>query len=171
MNTAISSTWGFPYDTPDWCTKCFDCDNPKCACSFYPGFCEMIRSGKVSMLIDSIRIYQSRNSSAHVGAPHTLGCDPPDYPTKEWIDGHQYRYMRNPPFVYEDTTPLRRVQIGGGACLTDKDCGGLIRNTNWTAVFEDLIQTGRRASDPPETGARGQCVTKLRSAMMSAFSR
>lgn len=171
MNTAISSTWGFPYDTPDWCTKCFDCDNPKCACTFYPGFCEMIRSGKVSMLIDSIRIYQSRNSSAHVGAPHTLGCDPPEYPTKEWIDGHQYRYMRNPPFVYEDTLPLRRVQRGGGSCLTDKDCGGLIRNTNWTAVYERLLQTGRRASDLPETGARGQCVTKLRSAMMSALSR
>jgi hypothetical protein len=171
MNTAVSSTWGFPYDTPDSCTKCFDCDNPKCACTFYPGFCEMIRSGKVSLKIDSIRIYQSRNASAHVGASHTLGCDPPDYPTKEWIDGHQYRYMRNPPFVYEDTTPLRRVQIGGGACLTDKDCGGLIRNTNWTAVYEDLLQIGRRASDLPETGARGQCVTKLRSAMMSAFSR
>lgn len=38
LNTAISSTWGFPYQVPDWCPKCYDCNDPKCACSFNPGF-------------------------------------------------------------------------------------------------------------------------------------
>jgi hypothetical protein len=170
MNTAVSSTWGFPYDTPDWCTKCYDCDNPKCACTFYPGFCEMIRSGKVSLKIDSIRVYQSSNASAHVGSPHTLGCDPPDYPTKEWIDGHQYRYMRNPPFVYEDISPLRRVQKGGGPCETDRDCGGDIRGTNWTEAYELFLATGRKTGITPETRGRGQCVPSLRSGVLSALT-
>lgn len=93
FNVAVSSTWGFPYDTPEWCPKCFDCDDPKCACSFYPGFCQMLRSGDTAMYIDHVRLYQSYDADAHVGANHTLGCDPPDYPTKEWIKGHSYRYV------------------------------------------------------------------------------
>lgn len=123
FNTAVSSTWGFPYDAPEWCPKCYDCDDPKCACRFYPGFCEMIRSKKTIMYIDSVRVYQSFDSSAHVGANHTLGCDPPDYPTSEWINGHSYRYMRNPPFVFADKHPLRAIQRGGGRCESDRDCG------------------------------------------------
>lgn len=171
MNTAVSSTWGFPYDTPEWCPKCYDCDNPKCACTFYPGFCEMIRSGKVSMLIDSIRVYQSRNASAHVGAEHTLGCDPPSHPTREWIEGHSYRYMRNPPFVYEDTKPLRRIQKGGGSCFTDNDCGSDVHSTNWSAVYEELLASGRMLRDQPSTQGRGQCVRALRNGMFSAIMR
>ena len=101
LNTAVSSTWGFPYDTPDWCEKCFDCDDPKCACAFAPGFCKMLRREDVAMYVDSVRIYQSKNDSAHVGAPHTLGCDPPAYPTREWIKGHSYQYMRNAPFSWK----------------------------------------------------------------------
>jgi hypothetical protein len=170
INTAISSTWGFPYDTPDWCTKCYDCDDPKCACTFYPGFCEMIRSGEVALKIDSIRVYQSSNASAHVGAPHTLGCDPPGYPTKEWIDGHQYRYMRNAPFVYEDVTPLRRIQKGGGRCENDHDCGGDVKATNWTEVYEHSLTTGRQLESLPVTKGRGQCVSSLRSGLLSTLT-
>lgn len=124
FNVAVSSTWGFPYDAPDWCPKCFDCDDPTCSCAFNPGFCEMIRTGKTAMYIDHIRVYQSSDASVHVGANHTLGCDPPEYPTAEWIKGHSYRYMRNAPFSYDDLHPLRRVQRGGGKCKTDRDCGG-----------------------------------------------
>ena len=36
FNTAISSTWGFPYDVPSYCPKCYDCSNVTCACAFYP---------------------------------------------------------------------------------------------------------------------------------------
>lgn len=141
MNTAISSTWGFPYDVPDWCTKCYDCDDPKCACAFHPGFCQTLRD-VVTMKIDSIRVYQSRDGSAHVGANHTLGCDPPDFPTKEFIKGHEYRYMRNPPFSYEDKHPLRPIHRGGGACKTDADCGGDMDRLNLTRIYEELLNGG-----------------------------
>lgn len=123
FNVAVSSTWGFPYDSPDWCPKCYDCDDPKCSCSFYPGFCEMIRTGKTAMYIDHVRVYQSSDADAHVGSNHSLGCDPPEYPTAEWIRGHSYRYMRNPPFSYNDLHPIRRIQRGGGSCNSDADCG------------------------------------------------
>jgi hypothetical protein len=162
MNTAISSTWGFPYSVPTWCTRCFDCEDPKCACNFAPGFCAMMSEG-VSMQIDHIRVYQSSNDSAHVGNSHTLGCDPPAYPTREWILGHEYRYMRNPPFSYLDKGPLqRRIQRGGGSCETDFECGGHIHNENLTKVYFGEAQTTR--SEDGEGGeipmGRGQCVDK-----------
>jgi len=140
MNTAVSSTWGFPYDVPDWCTKCYDCDDPTCSCAFHAGFCQVMRQGDVSMKIDSIRVYQSRDPSAHVGANHTVGCDPPEYPTREWIMGHEYRYMRNPPFSYDDTHPLRNVQRGGGACKVDNDCGAHIRHENLTETYKASLE-------------------------------
>ena len=98
------------------------------------------------MQIDSIRIYQSRDPTAHVGANHTVGCDPPEYPTREWIRGHEYRYMRNPPFSYDDLHPLRNVQNGGGACKTDADCGANINHENLTQIYEASLQG---ASDGP----------------------
>ena len=122
FNTAISSTWGFPYDVPSYCPKCYDCSNVTCACAFYPGFCQMMKKG-VAMSIDHVRVYQSKNDSAHVGNPHTLGCDPPEYPTREFIKGHEYRYMRQPPWVLEDKYPLRKIKRGGGSCVGDQDCG------------------------------------------------
>jgi len=124
FNVAISSTWAFPYSLPDWCPKCYDCNDPKCTCSFNPGFCNMMKTGKVAMKIDSVRVYQSKDDSAHVGKPHTLGCDPVEFPTREFIKGYEYRYMRNPPFVYKDKHPLREVKNGGGDCVVDEDCGG-----------------------------------------------
>ena len=124
FNTAISSTWGFPQNLPDWCPKCYDCNDPKCICSFNPGFCSMMKTGNVAFKIDSVRVYQSRDDDAHVGQPHTVGCDPVEFPTREFIKGFEYRYMRNPPFVYEDKHPLREVKSGGGSCKVDTDCGG-----------------------------------------------
>ena len=161
MNTAISSTWGFPYSTPSWCEQCFDCEDPKCACNFAPGFCSMMAEG-VGMYIDHIRVYQSNDDSAHVGQPHTLGCDPPAFPTREWIMGHEYRYMRNPPFSYEDKGPLkRRIQRGGGICDTDVDCGSLINHENLTKTYMGVSQTERRAEgDEDAPTGRGQCVPK-----------
>jgi beta-glucanase (GH16 family) len=163
FNTAVSSTWGFPYDTPDWCKKCYDCDDPKCSCTFAPGFCKMLRETDVSMYIDSVRVYQSKDPSAHVGADHTLGCDPVDYPTREWIKGHSYRYMRNPPFSFEDKgLYLKNVQRGGGKCETDDDCGAHLRDTNWTKVFEGNEGTNttrrRKTKDSSHSDGRGQCV-------------
>lgn len=125
MNTGISSTWGFPA-VPDSCTKCYDCNNATCACNFHPGFCNMMKSSNVAMLLDHVRVYQSKNDSAHVGFPHSVGCDPVDFPSKEFIKGHEYTYMRSPPFVYDDTGPLaKKIKVGGGKCDTNSDCGGV----------------------------------------------
>lgn len=159
FNTAVSSTWGFPYDSPDWCPNCYDCDDPKCACRFYPGFCQMIRSGKTAMYIDFVRIYQSSNADAHVGANHSLGCDPPEYPTREWIKGHEYKYMRNPPFSYADKHPLRPVQRGGASCVDHGDCGGSVKRRNLTAVYNS-------DSNGEKGGARGECLSAIGAGLM-----
>jgi hypothetical protein len=173
MNVAISSTWGFPYAVPEYCTKCFDCDDPKCQCAFNPGFCKMIESGKTAMMIDSIRVYQSHNASSHVGANHTLGCDPPGYPTKEWIAGHEYRYARAPPFGISDKGhSLKRLQRGGGSCKKDRDCGAHIQTENLTAVYEEMVATGRRTESTgasPSQG-RGSCGLGMKHGMFSTKS-
>lgn len=159
FNTAVSSTWGFPYDTPDWCTKCYDCDDPKCSCTFASGFCEMLKDSDVAMYIDSVRVYQSKDPSAHVGENHTLGCDPPEYPTRGWIEGHSYRYMRNAPFSYDDKAPLkRRIQMGGGKCNSDDDCGAHLKNVNLTRVYESSESEARRILQREEYLGRGKCV-------------
>lgn len=130
MNTGISSTWGFPYNVPDSCAKCYDCSNVTCGCSFYPGFCNMMKSSRVAMYIDHVRVYQTNNHSAHVGHPHSVGCDPVDYPTKEYIKGHESVYMRGLPFSVDDNGPLaKKIHVGGGICETNSECGG---GTNFT---------------------------------------
>ena len=116
------------------------------------------------MYVDSIRVYQSNNPAAHAGNNHTLGCDPPDYPTKEWIQGHAYRYMRNPPFSYLDIGPLRRVQRGGGSCSTDEDCGSNIVKDNLTEAFLQLKSMIPHALNTVTTQVepvgRGGCVPR-----------
>jgi len=121
FNTAVSSTWGFPYDTPATCKKCYDCADPACACAIPPGFCDTLKPGLTSMLIDYIRVYQTTDDDAHVGQPHTQGCDPVDHPTREYIKGHESVYMRSAPFV--DEVPIKPVRRGGGKCESDADCG------------------------------------------------
>lgn len=97
----------------------------------------MIASGNVAMFVDSVRVYQSRNSSAHVGADHTLGCDPPDFPTRQFIKGSEYKYSRSPPWSYTDSFgSLRPVQNGGGKCTSDADCG-TTRGSCGTGIYFD----------------------------------
>lgn len=81
MNTAISTSWGFP-NPPFGCTD-YDCKTAAGQCGFNPGFCHSLPA---QFFIDHIRIYQNKNDSRH-----TLGCDPEEYPTKKWIEGHEYR--------------------------------------------------------------------------------
>jgi len=153
FNTGISSTWGFPYDVPDSCAKCFDCNNATCACSFYPGFCNMMKQSRVAMYIDHVRVYQSSNHSAHVGSPHSLGCDPVEYPTREFIKGHEYEYMRAAPFVFDDKGPLKKkIRIGGGECKTNSDCGGIDDDDD-----KDISSNSSSSSD--ESKGSGKCVT------------
>ncbi len=143
MNTGISSTWGFPYNVPDDCVRCFDCANVTCACNFHPGFCNMMRESRVAMYIDHVRVYQSTNHSAHVGMPHTVGCDPPDYPTKEYIKGHEYLYMRDAPFGFDDRGPLKdKIKHGGGKCESTSDCGGEMRGICVEAEYAQGLLNG-----------------------------
>jgi len=126
MNTGISSTWGFPDTLKDDCEKCYDCHNATCTCAFQNGFCNMMKKSKIAMYIDSVRVYQSKDDSAHVGTPHTVGCDPKEFPTKEFIAGHRDRYMRGAPFSLSDKGPLKKtIKLGGGACYKNSDCGGV----------------------------------------------
>lgn len=158
FNTAISSTWGFPYSVPSWCKTCFDCSNPECWCNFNPGFCQMMERN-VSFLIDFVRVYQSHNSSAHPGANHTVGCDPEEFPTKEFIRGHAHIYTRPPPFGYADYHPLKQVVVGGGDCETDTDCGGFPSSEEVIGDNEtDTVTPKERKLTSSFSGPRGRCI-------------
>ncbi len=111
INTAMSSTWGFPLPLPDSC-KCesYDCDDPDCKCAFPPGFCENFPA---TFKVDSVRVYQDPTNSKH-----TLSCSPPSHPTHQFIKGHEERFYEGPA-----TQPLQPVMIGGGKCDTSADCG------------------------------------------------
>jgi hypothetical protein len=121
----------------------------------------MLRKTDVAMFIDSVRVYQSRDPSAHVGANHSVGCDPIEYPTKEWIKGHSYQYMRNSPFSNADKGhPLKKVQTGGGTCSIDNDCGADISHINLTEIYA-LEESSRRHLEESSTNlkqGRGKCV-------------
>lgn len=115
LNTAISTSWGFP--NPPWGCTLYDCKDPEGQCGFNPGFCKSLPA---SFLVDYIRIYQNKNDSRQ-----TIGCNPRDYPTKKFIEGHAYRY-RNDEFDGEGR-PLKAIQHGQGRCHRDEDCGGSSR--------------------------------------------
>lgn len=75
--------------------------------------------------------------------------------------------MRNPPFSYVDKHPLRSVQRGGGACLTDRDCGGDVKNTNLTAIYEQGAEAKTDRHLDKALEGRGKCVLTLTQGMFS----
>jgi hypothetical protein len=112
MNTAVSSSWGFPAPCPDNCEcECFECGNPACQCALPTDYCNNFPA---SFEIDYVRVYQAVNESRHA-----LGCSPESRPTEKWIEGHAQRYMEE-----GDKAPLRPLQTGGMPCEKDRDCGG-----------------------------------------------
>jgi beta-glucan synthesis-associated protein KRE6 len=112
MNTAVSSSWGFPAPCPDGCTcECFECGDPSCACGLPNGYCDNFPA---HFEIDYVRVYQAANDSNHI-----LGCSPEDRPTKLFIEGHQKRYMAE-----GQSRPLQPIARGGGACTNNGHCGG-----------------------------------------------
>ena len=112
MNTAVSSSWGFPAPCPENCDcECFECGNPACQCALPTDYCTNFPA---SFEIDYIRVYQAVNESKHI-----LGCSPESRPTEKWIEGHAKRYMEE-----GDRAPLRPLQTGGMPCEKDRDCGG-----------------------------------------------
>lgn len=71
LNTAVSSTWGFPNsaDCPrprDGSDSCFDCRNKECDCYVPRGMCGNLPA---YLLIDYIRVYQDTSK----GSKHTTG--------------------------------------------------------------------------------------------------
>eukprot|EP00607_Mallomonas_marina_P000339 CAMPEP_0182433620 /NCGR_PEP_ID=MMETSP1167-20130531/64380_1 /TAXON_ID=2988 /ORGANISM="Mallomonas Sp, Strain CCMP3275" /LENGTH=456 /DNA_ID=CAMNT_0024622507 /DNA_START=435 /DNA_END=1805 /DNA_ORIENTATION=+ len=111
LNTAMSSTWGFPAPCPKTCAcDCFDCRNAECACAIPKNMCANLPA---HFLIDSVRVYQNKENPNHV-----VGCSPPGKRSKRFIKGHKHRYMGE-----EDTTMLLPVLPGGERCKTSEDCG------------------------------------------------
>jgi len=123
LNTAVSTTWGFPQACPEGCAcDCFDCAKPECRCSLPVGLCEMLPA---SMLVDYVRVYQLEDDERHF-----LGCDNPRYPTRKFIQAHRWRYQRYgppslPPSLPSDDedVPLLPILKGTGACTGEDDCG------------------------------------------------
>ncbi|KAJ1458594.1 beta-glucan synthesis-associated protein-domain-containing protein [Pelagophyceae sp. CCMP2097] len=113
LNTALSSTWGFPAPCPPGCKcDCFDCKDPACACAISPGFCETLPA---AFLIDSVRVYQNLKDPAQ-----KVGCSTDTHPSKKYIEGHKIHYS-DPDSDFND--PLRPIQTGGAKCIKDADCG------------------------------------------------
>jgi hypothetical protein len=110
----------------------------------------MMKSNNVAMYIDHIRVYQTSNHSAHVGLPHSLGCDPVEYPTKEFIMGHEHVYMRSSPFVDKGSL-VKQIKKGGGLCKSHADCGGISSDNN-------NAQTSSSTTDDKVIMGHGKCV-------------
>jgi beta-glucan synthesis-associated protein KRE6 len=111
MNTAVSSSWGFPMPCPDNCEcSCFECGNPTCECALPPGYCENFPA---SFEIDYVRVFQAVDDERHI-----LGCSPEKRPTELFIKGHEKRYMTD-----GQRRPLEPVRRGGGSCTKSSDCG------------------------------------------------
>lgn len=135
LNTDVSPKWGWngcdPSDPcslahPGLCSSdgtllCTDCRNPDClVCpdqtEWLSEFCNDISpSNPAEYKIDYIRVYQDTSDSSH-----TLGCDPPDLPTKDYINENWEKYTFD-PFVNKQ--PLSIVHHGGGFCASASDCG------------------------------------------------
>ncbi|CAM9973170.1 unnamed protein product, partial [Scytosiphon promiscuus] len=103
LNTAISSTWGFPDCGYGCACDCFDASDPKCQCAVDPGFADTFPAEYV---VDYVRVYQAHNDSSH-----TLGCDTEAYPTRDFIKANHERY-KSP----DDDHVMLPVRHGGGSC-------------------------------------------------------
>ncbi len=109
LNTAISTSWGFP-NPPPGCTN-YDCKDPEAQCGFSPGFCKTLPA---EFLIDYVRIYQNKED-----VNQTVGCNPRGFPTTRFIKGHEYRYKGT-----DQESALKDIVVGGGKCDTEEDCNG-----------------------------------------------
>ena len=111
LNTAMSSTWGFPAPCPAGCAcDCFDCKKEACKCAIAEGFCDSLPA---HFLIDYVRLYQNEK--------HSVGCDPPSHPTKKFIQAHLDRYLD--PDAPRRRRALEPVPRGGGNVTMRRECG------------------------------------------------
>lgn len=108
LNTAISTSWGFP-PLPPGCTT-YDCKDPNGRCGFDAGFCQLLPA---KYMIDHVRVYQDKTNREH-----TVGCNPPNYPTRRYIEAHDYDFK-----TIKQTKPLKDIATGGAVCNTNAHCG------------------------------------------------
>jgi len=112
MNTAMSSTWGFPVVCPKGCScKSFDCTKRPDQCALPPGLCQNLPA---HFLIDWIRVYQPEGDKRM-----SVGCETKEHPSKKWIQGHPKWYAAPGSKI-----PMLDVADGGGKCKADAQCGG-----------------------------------------------
>ncbi len=111
MNLAVSKDWGFPDAWFKNCSKkCWSCLDPDCACALPKSFCAHIPT---SLEIDSVRVYQPSNHRKY-----SVGCNPPNRPTREFIEVNKVVYKQP-----SEDNPLKEIAVGGGICTTNDDCG------------------------------------------------
>ena len=110
LNTAISTTWGFP-PCPEGCDcSCYDCRDWKCTCSVPHAMCDNLPA---EFEIDWVRVYQNKDNDDEI-----VGCSTPNYPTQKYIEGHKWLYTTTP-----NAEPLLPIRVGGGVCRHDSQCG------------------------------------------------
>jgi hypothetical protein len=140
LNTAISTSWGFPAPPPGCDASEYDCKDPTKTCGFNPGFCASLPA---EFAIDYIRIYQNKKDPSQ-----TIGCNPKEYPTKRFISAHEYRYKDK-----ESVHALKTIRNGGGHCHT---LSRSINNNN--PNDNNNMSSANSASSSNECG-EGECVT------------
>lgn len=133
LNMDISPRWGWNGCNPhDPCMKeagicnninqlsCYDCSDPNCLqcprfTSWLQDFCQDVNPDNAAIYkIDYIRSYQDPQDPSH-----TVGCDPPDYPTRDYITQNWQAYTFA---TWKDDAPLKIVMHGGGDCSSHSDC-------------------------------------------------
>lgn len=127
LNVDISPDWGWPnhYPGSSECgpvcdCSCVSCQNPLCRhCvdpqgrnlwAWYDDFCEQIEN-ETAYRVDYVRAYQPREAVQ-------VGCDPPEYPTAQFIADQPERYT-----AFGSEVPLLGVAPGWGPCTTNAECG------------------------------------------------
>lgn len=109
INTAISTTWGFP-NPPRGCIE-YDCKTKEGRCGVNPGFCESLPA---KFYVESVRVYQDK-SNIH----QNIGCNPIERPTSRFIKAHDYRYCST-----DQAHSLKSsIVTGGGRCSDSVHCG------------------------------------------------
>ena len=133
LNTAVSSTWGFPMPCPEGCPcDCFDPRKLECFCAIPPN---MIDNFPAHFLLDYVRVYQAVDDDTQV-----VGCSTLTHPSSTFIkvlvfvyklyivdsslngdivmlQGNKERYMGK-----HDKEMMKTVAKGDAPCKSDSDC-------------------------------------------------
>ncbi|KAL7561448.1 hypothetical protein ACA910_020271 [Epithemia clementina (nom. ined.)] len=170
LNTDVSPRWGWNGCNPnDPCLAatglcstageltCLDCADPAClVCPDTTGwlqdFCQDVAvDNPAEFLIDYIRVYQDLND-----ASHTLGCNPPQYPTRDLIEAQKAKYIFN-SWIKDE--PLDTIQHGSGVCTTDDDCGQTALAQGRQAAQQELAVDNTTSSTTTTPRCeQGRCV-------------